>query len=155
MDKQTRIRRLKELHSMLVTHQEVLPGVKFNLNYWQSACGTAACALGSAAIHKPFVEEGLELAGGIFGKSPWYQNNSGFAAGKKFFGISGQEAYFLFAPSQYRKVDNWDARDTDVKKLNICGIDSDEEVSSLEVAHRVNMLVDHYEAQATPMLTEY
>lgn len=82
----------------------------FNMNHWYKGepslelllhggtteCGTACCALGSAAV----AFEGLEL----YGRSVWFNGDGvyyGVDAGAKFFGITMRESDRLFSPNTY------------------------------------------------------
>lgn len=61
-------------------------------------CGTAACAFGSAAFYKPFVEQGLHIS--ECGE-PSYGLFIGLYAAMAFFDISERQAELLFLPGQY------------------------------------------------------
>lgn len=169
MLKREKIKRLKQLHHMLINHDKLFTNVGFDLNVWHkpSSCGTAACALGSAALYGPFVEQGLRMNDSYYGSSAPAcavddEHYEGFDAGSAFFGLSLAESYFLFDPDQYRPDDygsgvleeSDDLRLQEVKDLNLCGFDSTEPVSSKEVAHRVTMLLEHYTKRGVqkPML---
>ena len=71
----------------------------FNMGRWaeggfkEKQCGSAACALGWATTI--FRDLNLE------GDTPMYRGRVGFAAGEAFFGISFEEAEYLFAPDAY------------------------------------------------------
>lgn len=57
----TRLRRLRTLASLMFHHKTAFKekDLKFNINFWH--CGTAACALGSAACYHEFNKEGLKF----------------------------------------------------------------------------------------------
>ena len=70
-------------------------------------CGYAACALGQAALHPPFVAQGLGIK--MMGQSGhiYYQPDATdckcyhTVAGAEFFGLNLREAQFLFNPEEY------------------------------------------------------
>jgi hypothetical protein len=68
-------------------------------------CKTAGCMFGSAALHKPFIDEGLYLQPREFSYSlpyvPMFQGHEGFEAAKSFFDLKGNDAEFLFDPGTY------------------------------------------------------
>lgn len=168
MNKKLRIERLTELEYMLLNHKKVFKaqGIIFDLGNWaekvcdytaakifskkkgvadkKELCGSAACALGSAAIHDPFVKQGLCLKNdGVSSESetdedgleiikyeadfiPFYKGAEGVNAGAKFFGIDDYEADHLFMPGAY---DN-------------------DNPSAKEVAVRVRKLINDYQEAA-------
>lgn len=79
---------------------------RFNLSTWHSrnSCGTTYCAMGYAASTEWFRQRGLTLdgCGGIrFDRSR--PAADGFTAVAKFFGISNDQAEYLFLPApEYR-----------------------------------------------------
>lgn len=129
MKNELRIKRLEMLKDMLENHKKIFPTVAFNMESWldvqsvtdlvlsffgkskkeKNLCGTAACALGSAAIYAPFNAMGLKLAedeSGFFATgtlTPSYMGEDGVDAGSKFFGITEEEATDLFIPEEYEK----------------------------------------------------
>lgn len=88
--------RLTELRDLLHT----IPEEKFNIGTWMSPCGTAGCALGWAAVHPPFVEQGLHLKSGLF---PRFTDSGyrDYEAGAEFFGLPYGESVRLFHPHHY------------------------------------------------------
>lgn len=123
MNNQLRLSRLTELKKMLDTHQKLFPDISFNMVSWlqrmspfrktckigkKEACGTAACALGSAAIHPPFIRQGLRMRveRGDNEGEPYYLGKSGYEAGEKFFGITDEEAQKIFSPEEYCVLGN-------------------------------------------------
>lgn len=127
MEMKERLERLGELKHLMENHDELIgkpEKVAFNMNFWRTkrerlgltveipeSCGTAACALGSACLYKPFMEKGLKTEAydqGIYKPALTGYNspindycNSGVYVGAEFFGISHKEAEFLFSPLQY------------------------------------------------------
>lgn len=89
--------RMLTLIDMLENHDEYFPEVKFDINDWVNPCGTAACALGSAALYKPFMDEGLEM----YGAEPKYKSMTGYSAGSYFFDISINDSHYMFDPFEY------------------------------------------------------
>jgi hypothetical protein len=92
--------RLLELHYMLVHHHELFPSIKFDMDGWCHAenCGTAACAFGSACLHKPFRKQGLRFDGINI---PVYEGRSGYDAAARFFDIEWEASEYLFSPDSY------------------------------------------------------
>jgi len=111
MRKDTRINRLKKLKYMLDNHDKIFPKAGFDMGTWAHSegtcppatlsCGTAACALGSAAFYPPLKKAGLKMGGDSRFLCPKYGLLSGFGAGKAFFGISWVESGWLFNPDRY------------------------------------------------------
>lgn len=69
-------------------------------------CGTTACALGLAAISGEFKAEGLTcgytpMMSGGFTLVPTMGDYDGFHAARKLFGISYEDAQYLFDPDCY------------------------------------------------------
>lgn len=74
-------------------------------------CGTAACALGTAALHPWFRLKGLkdqsdEVEESINGKpveyfTPVCNGKEAFEAGSEFFGINDHASNYLFNPNHY------------------------------------------------------
>ena len=110
IDNETRLERLTELQGMLTHHDQLFTKkkVRFDIRNWakldyfdsETECGTAACALGSAALYEPFAKAGLCLSGGESG-SPVCDSYEGYSAGAEFFGITPDESLFLFSPGAY------------------------------------------------------
>ena len=139
MNDKLRLERLKELKHMLLNHKKIFPLVKFDINDWGSVetkehktlnlttpvtCGFAACALGSAACHEPFVKSGLKMIFDYDRFVPKFKNATNERAGEQFFGLSYPEAYDLFMPGGY----------------------TNEEVTPKHVAAKVAKLIKHYAA---------
>lgn len=100
--------RLKMLHKMLVNHHKIFKEVMFDqctfgkklsgkvarnacTGHW---CKTAACALGSAALYKPFKKMGLKV--NRASDSVIFGNRENYAAGEKFFNITERQSEYLF-----------------------------------------------------------
>lgn len=113
---------------MLNNHDKLFPRVKFDMATWGDvkntdraekrsaenkphlvSCTTAACAAGSACIHKPFMQEGLRFKyvtpGGFYQEhfTPAYNGMSSWDALSEFFGIEFGQTRNLFDPSTYDK----------------------------------------------------
>lgn len=123
MDKRTKKKRFELLIDMLENHKKYFPKVKFDLDTWaennkvnskvecllDGTCGTAACAVGSAMLFKPFNRRGLKGKwsgspdirdeGSAF--VPVYKKYSGWDAVKEFFDITNSEAEWLFSGNEY------------------------------------------------------
>lgn len=69
----------------------------FDIHSWQ--CGTAACALGSAAMLPEFNKSGLKIEG-----APTFKGHDEYRAGEKFFGITYDQSLFLFNPLCYESL---------------------------------------------------
>lgn len=122
------VERLRELYAMLIG----LPTGQFDLNVWrrsvvktgvsllsttkvtdrqllENECGAVACAIGWACAYPPFKAEGLRFKIGrnlglpSFKKGRSFQ--SSFRGVEKFFGLSSDEALWLFAPESYYRLD--------------------------------------------------
>lgn len=136
MDNKLRLERLTELQGMLTHHDQLFKNLYFDMGTWfdpkdghedqqknvTASCGTAACALGSAALHKPFMKQGLRISGDV----PVFKGEYGEAAGAKFFGITDMESASLFDPSEYEDWFN---------------------VSTTEVADKVAALIEKYKGE--------
>lgn len=81
---------------LLVAPPKGKPVTEFDLGKWK--CGTAACALGSAALLPEFNEAGLILDST---EVPAYNEETAEDAGAEFFGLSGRQAEYLFTPWTY------------------------------------------------------
>lgn len=112
------VERLTMLRDLLLNLPEKLPElVAFDMGLWtyqidrdieeildpvhwlrEGECGTACCALGSAALYPPFQAAGLRLDNG----DVRYRNRAGIDAAVEFFDISKDFAESLFYPRSYR-----------------------------------------------------
>lgn len=104
MNNRTRLSRLRRLRAVVELHKGShgskvqLNGVRrsFNMHWWD--CGTSACALGSYAL-TPYGRRHFELSGN------WIEHResgrSGDMGGAYHFGLSEEEADYLFIPSGY------------------------------------------------------
>lgn len=143
MNKKLRLERLTELEYMLLNHKKIFKsrGVSFDLGNWaqkisdlveaklfnkqigkapqeKTICGSAACALGSAALYDPFIKQGLKLVANSIdaiekegAEIPEYEYELEFIptyrgfkqeqAGAKFFGITDEESSNIFMPWNY------------------------------------------------------
>lgn len=71
--------------------------------YRVSPCGTAACALGYAAVDEEFVSQGLGLeTRSTTYFTPIFHGHLSYFAGSEFFGLSIEQAYFIFDSYYYR-----------------------------------------------------
>lgn len=136
-----RLERLEILADMLLNHDKIFKRrkVRLDLRGWYSKndCGTAACAIGSAALYKPFIKQGLMLRKDKIGDSlcgcPVYIPNkefkelylAGWIAVQQFFGITQIEAEYCFHMECYT-FNNAEA---------------------LEVARRVTKLINQYKTK--------
>jgi len=147
MKKAIRVKRLEQLLEMMQNHHKLFPNVKFNINLWGSSldyknnraeapkqdCGSAACALGSACLYKPFTKFGLKIPKS--GWDPEYLTYSGYEAGAKFFGLTNAESIWLFNPHSYRQANN----------------DSYHDVTRAMVIKRIKKLLEHYKLMPANM----
>lgn len=109
-------RRLLKLADFL----DALPPGRFHYNRWVGAgwqgaqdlsCGTTACALGWAAAMPTFRRLGLRLSWSDgFGKVKGPNGSVDFNAAAEVFGISLQEAVFLFCPRSQLGTYGWSPR---------------------------------------------
>jgi len=88
--------RLIKLQELLDNHDKELPEIRFAMHEW--SCKTAACALGSAAIHPWFRRRGLTTS--EYG-TPRCKGSIGSGAGAEFFDISIDKSELLFFPENY------------------------------------------------------
>ena len=105
--------RLLRLADLLDKDASDPKGIKFDLAEWAVvgdkdnpvSCGTAACAMGLAALSGEFKEEGLSLHywgnGGMGFIDVYYDRNVGLNAAVCLFEISYEAAQFLFTPKFY------------------------------------------------------
>lgn len=115
MDNATRVERLMMMNDMLKNHSKLFKTVTFDLGIWAEgmeegkdgsivagSCGTAACAVGSACIYKPFNKLGFVLEGTENSEQyPVYGEYTGWSAVRHFFGITYDEANHLFSEDFY------------------------------------------------------
>jgi hypothetical protein len=86
-----------------------VPTEKFDMQVW--TCGTSACACGHAALDPWFIERGFEIkeVPNSHTNASWktisFKDSQSYDAAATFFGISVDEAAFLFDPSEYRDED--------------------------------------------------
>lgn len=123
-------------------------GIRFDLSYWATThngvdtldyrqayesfqpgdkipldCGTAACAMGFAAISGIFAPDGLSYEiTPCYGLVPVYQKGtlsemSGFSAAQALFGISYHDALVLFSSERYVDTEGADAEREVVRRL--------------------------------------
>lgn len=118
--------RLTELLNVLKS----IPEENFSLDHWIQTrysandsteelvkCGTVACAVGWACLHKPFQDLGLRLSKdddrwseievdednyGIKSSFPVYQEKVGWGAISRFFSLDTKEATYIFAKESYQ-----------------------------------------------------
>lgn len=94
--------RLLKLAELLENLPEGRP--KFSLENWYH-CGTAACAVGHAAIDPWFRRRGLKLIKIGRWHEPAYRDDEGWSAVAAFFGIYIIDAEFLFSAESYDRGD--------------------------------------------------
>jgi len=122
--------RLTEFAELLENLPAKVPGLDaFNLGHWYNTsiyedvgrfsesirlkegfCKTSACALGSAALYGPFQAQGLKVEYNdivLLDEKGYYvmgaegECDNGLSAGAEFFGITWDQAHWLFIPSEY------------------------------------------------------
>lgn len=76
----------------------------------ENACGTSACAIGSACFYPEFKKLGLCTKECNAGFEPRYKDYRGWDAVEKFFGITERQALYMFQYSSY-KNDNVGPKD--------------------------------------------
>ena len=98
----TSINRLTKLADHLVKN---VRHKAFNMNTWcyydEESCGTAACALGHAAMIPSFRRAGLKLSESS-SREPEHNGVHGYLAGASFFGIDYWQSDWIFNPMWYR-----------------------------------------------------
>lgn len=118
-------KRLEMMVEMLNEHETLFKVVNlsFDMNEWgdavsdddeeimvKDACGTSACAIGSACLYPPFKDIGLNGINCTSGFEPSYKQWHGWMAVRQFFGISETVAEYLFSNHKY-KNDNVGPKD--------------------------------------------
>lgn len=102
------------------------PESGFNMRSWAKnkmpsnpdlTCGTSACAIGLACTLPAFKRKGFVLGRIVctsetFSAEPIFENRDGYDAVKNFFGITFDDALWLFCPDRY-------PRPFDVKKEEV------------------------------------
>ncbi len=84
-------------------------------------CRTSACALGHAALDPKFQKQGLKVVWDQYSDGEVrYRGHANCVAAEKFFGITNEQALWLFIPSSYSR----------------------EPVKPSDVARRVKQLID-------------
>lgn len=73
----------------------------FDMERWTTACGTASCALGWAAVDPVLKRQGLHLEGFPTRRLPVFEDCYEARAGGRFFDISLDCAIYLFYPNSY------------------------------------------------------
>lgn len=145
MNRKVRLDRLNKLLYLMENHKEVFPEIKFAIYTWKSVerCGTAACALGSAACYPPFKKAGLKMSNEY--DLPEYTTSDGelheeVDAGREFFGITDDEACHLFLPSFYSHPEYLGSSNPHkFTPINVT-------IKPKHVATRIKKLIKHYEA---------
>lgn len=96
--------RLERLEALLRRIAKRPRKLGFDLRTWK--CGTAACAIGHAAMDPWFQKQGLILTG-TSGDIEWpaYKRWTEFEAAAAFFGVKDNVAYELFGPAAYEDAD--------------------------------------------------
>lgn len=133
MNNTIRLKRLKQLKYMLDNHSKLFKDTHFYMGAWikraapfktkqlcrYDACGSAACALGSAALYPPFMKAGLKFVRdpmSMYVAWPAYKRFRETEAGMEFFGIDLNEAEYLFIPCEYHQDDTSDIKPKHVAK---------------------------------------
>ena len=85
----------------LAKHLRTVPPDKFDLAYWK--CGAAGCAIGHACDIPSLKYDGLRMehSGYPFQGEPVFGEQRGWDAVASFFGISRDNAFFLFDEDSY------------------------------------------------------
>jgi hypothetical protein len=88
---------------------------RFDMRFWCGTgfvvnCGSAACAMGTAMLHPWFIERGLKAKVKVKSPSystryavPSFDGKEDFAAAARFFGITEDQADWLFAATSYMR----------------------------------------------------
>lgn len=113
--------RLRLMQVMLTFHNVIFPNTRFDLGSWQSHergsptkpsdCGYAACAVGSATAWLPF--RLLGFIASPYNGVPVYRGNIAWDAVRKFFGVTQEQAAFLF--DKYKYVSGSETTPQDVR----------------------------------------
>lgn len=85
----------------LVEFLRTIPDEQFNINDWQSSCGTVCCAGGWACHIPEFNVKGLRMCSSILADRPTFEGWYGFDAMASFFGLSNFMASQLFDGERY------------------------------------------------------
>lgn len=103
-------RRLLKLAELLEKDARNKKGVRFNMGHWGRvndkenplSCGTSCCAMGLAALGGTFKRAGLTASVKEWRVRIKWKNRivDGFLAAKRLFGITGEQAFILFAPGR-------------------------------------------------------
>jgi hypothetical protein len=94
-----KVKRLLKLADYLAT----VPRRRFNIGTWveENTCGTTACALGHAGLMPSFRKAGLRSEPDEFGGDVFFEGQRSEEAGAAFFGLTYEEASYLFMPWNY------------------------------------------------------
>lgn len=96
----------------LADHLDTVPRKSFDMRYWRAEganCGTVSCAAGHACSIPSFRKAGLVMEydytmyAGLKVFMVKYKSDESFDALAQFFGISSEDAEFLFNPQQYNQ----------------------------------------------------
>jgi len=115
-----RYERLEDLAQFLQDDSRNKQGIQFDLAYWgesedkspEVSCGTSACAFGAAAVAKLFPGLTVSVESSSYtnddGKQvyeliPKYKGKMGMEAACKLFGLTDDQAYYLFDPGSYEE----------------------------------------------------
>lgn len=152
-----RLSRLKELKYIMDNHSTLFKTVEFNITTWGDKrdgvqapascilgkrCASAACVLGSAALHTPFKKLGLYShvtphgdvtisLRGVYNPETSEKYMDDTLVGATFFGITNAEALRLFMPERYRAFMKTSAQDS---------------VTPAMVSKRIQTLINRYSA---------
>ena len=138
-------------HLITILEEAAAKEKRFYMGAWgklderdPNICSTAACALGTAAMNKQCIEDGLvmmafydnddeRITWPLTDRTAWdrafaamaegygvdlvphYDEREGFAAGMEYYEINEEQANYLFDPSCY-EGSTWDIRPYDVVK---------------------------------------
>lgn len=126
-DKKTSLERLRIWKKLI----EDTPEKRLKMGDWVDrfappACRTVACAAGHAAMHAPFIADGLYM--GAFGIPAYRARYYGILAIASFFGISEKQAERICMPENYVK-----------------GIHRVRDIKPSEVAAHIQSVIDEIE----------
>lgn len=124
MKKERLLKVVERLRQVRVEQAKGKIAAEFNMSYWGKlvnpgtfknrknlSCVTAACAIGHCGTL--FKAEGFKLVIGRDDSTcvvPVYQNEEGYDAVAKFFGIDYSDAEYLFSPGAYRREESFSSQ---------------------------------------------
>jgi hypothetical protein len=91
----------ERLQQMVVMLRGLPPEKRENFDMEDWNCGTTACAVGWACLDPVFIEQGLHLD--YLRIAPQFEGGNGWYAVKHFFGVTFEQARYLFDINHYTK----------------------------------------------------